>query len=48
MGEHFRAASFRVFTVSAETGDGIDALKSEFSGGISVLTGNSGVENRAF
>lgn len=39
----YRAAGFRVFTVSAETGDGIDALKSEFSGGISVLTGNSGV-----
>lgn len=39
----YRAAGFRVFTVSAETGEGIDALKSEFSGGISVLTGNSGV-----
>ena len=39
----YRAAGFRVFTVSAETGEGIDALKSEFSNGISVLTGNSGV-----
>lgn len=39
----YRAAGFKVFTVSAETGEGIDALKSEFSGGISVLTGNSGV-----
>ena len=39
----YRAAGFRVFTVSAETGEGIDTLKSEFSGGISVLTGNSGV-----
>lgn len=39
----YRAAGFRVFTVSAETGEGIDTLKEEFSNGISVLTGNSGV-----
>ena len=39
----YRAAGFKVFTVSAETGEGIQGLKEELSGGISVLTGNSGV-----
>lgn len=39
----YRSSGFKVFTVSAESGEGIDKLKKEFSVGISVLTGNSGV-----
>lgn len=39
----YRAAGLPVFEVSAETGEGIPALREEMSAGISLLVGHSGV-----
>ena len=39
----YRKAGFRVYTVSAENGEGIGALKTELKNCISAFTGNSGV-----
>ncbi len=39
----YEKAGFRTFVVSCETGENIDALKSDLVHGISVFTGNSGV-----
>lgn len=39
----YRKAGFRVYTVSAENGEGINALKSELKNCVSAFTGNSGV-----
>ncbi len=39
----YERSGFRTFVVSCETGENIDALKSDLSSGISVFTGNSGV-----
>lgn len=39
----YRAAGFSVHRVSAETGEGIEELKSMISGRLSAFTGNSGV-----
>ena len=39
----YRLAGFPVYTVSAQHGDGIDALRPEFDGCISAVAGNSGV-----
>ena len=39
----YRKAGFRVYTVSAENGEGIGALKAELKNYISAFTGNSGV-----
>lgn len=43
LAEIYRAAGFSVVCTSAETGEGIDALKELLAGKISVFTGNSGV-----
>lgn len=39
----YKTAGFNVFTVSAESGEGIGALRNELSGAVSTFTGNSGV-----
>lgn len=39
----YRAAGFQTFRVSAETGEGIEALKPVIAGKLSAFTGNSGV-----
>ena len=39
----YRNAGFRVFVTSAETGEGIDALKEAIRGKLTAFTGNSGV-----
>lgn len=39
----YKNAGFRVIKVSAETGQGIDEIKSIITSGITALTGNSGV-----
>ena len=39
----YKTAGFRVYTVSAENGAGIDALRTELKDCISTFTGNSGV-----
>ena len=39
----YKTAGFRVYTVSAENGEGIDALRTELKDCISAFTGNSGV-----
>ena len=39
----YKAAGFKVYTVSAENGEGIDTLKEELKDSISAFTGNSGV-----
>ncbi|MDO4174895.1 MAG: ribosome small subunit-dependent GTPase A [Eubacteriales bacterium] len=39
----YTQAGFSVFRVSAETGEGIDALRKQLSGKISAFAGNSGV-----
>ncbi len=41
--EIYNNAGFKTYVVSAETGEGIDALKSELKGVTSAFTGNSGV-----
>ncbi len=41
--EIYQAAGFQVLRVSAETGDGLEALKTLISGKLSAFTGNSGV-----
>lgn len=41
--EIYRAAGFQTFRVSAETGEGIEALKPVITGKLSAFTGNSGV-----
>lgn len=41
--EVYSRAGFKVYTVSAENGTGIDALKAELKGCVSAFTGNSGV-----
>ncbi len=41
--EIYRQAGFPVFQVSAATGEGIAALRSELEGKVSAFTGNSGV-----
>ncbi len=41
--EIYRAAGFQTFRVSAETGEGIEALKPVIAGKLSAFTGNSGV-----
>lgn len=40
---YYEAAGFRTVCVSAETGDGIDALRAQLVGRVSAVTGNSGV-----
>ena len=39
----YKNAGFRVYTVSAENGEGIDALRTELKDCVSAFTGNSGV-----
>lgn len=39
----YRNAGFKVYTVSAETGEGAEALKCEMANSVSAFTGNSGV-----
>lgn len=39
----YRAAGFRTFVISCETGENIEELKADLGRGISVFTGNSGV-----
>ncbi len=39
----YKKAGFRTFVVSCESGENMDALKSDLTDGISVFTGNSGV-----
>jgi ribosome biogenesis GTPase len=39
----YKNAGFKTFTVSAEKGEGIEALLAELSGSVSAFTGNSGV-----
>lgn len=39
----YRHAGFKVYTVSAETGEGLAALKEELKNSVSAFTGNSGV-----
>ena len=39
----YRHAGYPVFVTSAETGEGIDALREAISGKLAVFTGNSGV-----
>lgn len=39
----YKTAGFKVYTVSAENGEGINALKAELKDCISAFTGNSGV-----
>lgn len=41
--EPWREAGFRVFVTSADTGEGIDELRSEMSDGVTLLVGHSGV-----
>ncbi|MEG1720232.1 MAG: ribosome small subunit-dependent GTPase A [Pseudoflavonifractor sp.] len=41
--ETYRAAGFQTLRVSAETGDGIQALSAAIAGKLSAFTGNSGV-----
>ena len=42
--EHiYKTAGFKVFTVSAESGEGIEYLKNELKNFVSAFTGNSGV-----
>lgn len=41
--EIYRNAGFKAFSVSNETGEGIDAVKEVIENGVSVFTGNSGV-----
>ena len=41
--EIYRRSGFDVFSVSSKTGQGIDALKKRLAGGLSALSGNSGV-----
>ena len=39
----YRSIGYNVLAISAETGDGLDALRQRLSGKISLLSGNSGV-----
>ena len=39
----YKTAGFKVFTVSAESGEGIEYLKNELNNFVSAFTGNSGV-----
>ena len=39
----YTKSGFKTFAVSNETGEGVEAVKSEIEGGVSVFTGNSGV-----
>ncbi len=39
----YRNSGFKVFTVSAETGEGIEDIKNELKDSVSAFTGNSGV-----
>mgnify|MGYP005970415077 CR=1 FL=1 len=41
--EYYESAGFRTVCVSAETGEGIDALRGQLVGRLSAVTGNSGV-----
>lgn len=41
--EIYRRADFKVFTVSAENGEGIKSLRGELKDSVSAFTGNSGV-----
>lgn len=41
--ETYKKAGYKTFVVSAETGDGTDAIKCELQGKISAFCGNSGV-----
>lgn len=41
--EYYESAGFRTVCVSAETGEGIDALREQLVGRLSAVTGNSGV-----
>ncbi len=43
LAEVYRKAGFRVFQVSAETGEGIESLGSKLTDKVSAFTGNSGV-----
>lgn len=40
---YYRASGFRTITLSALTGEGVDALREAISGKLSAFTGNSGV-----
>ncbi|MBR3594423.1 MAG: ribosome small subunit-dependent GTPase A [Clostridia bacterium] len=39
----YRKCGFKVYVVSAATGEGVEEIKSEFSGCVSVFAGNTGV-----
>ena len=39
----YKTAGFKAFTVSAESGEGIEVLKNELKNSVSAFTGNSGV-----
>lgn len=39
----YQKSGFKVYVVSAETGEGIDLIKTELEGSVSAFTGNSGV-----
>ena len=41
--ETYKKAGYKTFVVSAETGDGADAIKTELQGKLSAFCGNSGV-----
>jgi ribosome biogenesis GTPase len=41
--ENFKNTGYEVLTVSAKTGEGVDRLRNEINGKLSVLTGQSGV-----
>ena len=41
--EYYESAGFRTVSVSAETGEGIEALRAQLVGRLSAVTGNSGV-----
>lgn len=41
--EVYRKIGYKVFTVSAETGEGVDAVSGELEGCLSAFSGNSGV-----
>lgn len=41
--ETYKKAGYKTFVVSAETGDGTDAIKTELQGKLSAFCGNSGV-----
>ena len=41
--EYYENAGFRTVSVSAETGEGIEALRAQLVGRLSAVTGNSGV-----